>query len=70
MLVRRLLLLVTMAVVMAAMVVAMAAPAIAYHGGPGPTHRPCDPSEHPQNVQIEPGGEFIGYKCVPNGPPK
>jgi hypothetical protein len=67
MLMRHLLLLVTVAVVMAAMMVAMAAPAIAYHGGPGPEHRPCLPGEHVQNVQIAPGGEFIGYECVPNG---
>jgi hypothetical protein len=72
MLMRRLLLLVTMAVVMAAMIVAMAAPAIAYHGGPPSEHRPCPPGQHPQNVQFGPQGEFIGYECVPNGnaPPK
>jgi hypothetical protein len=69
MLMRHLLLLVTVAVVMAAMMVAMAAPAIAYHGGPGPTHRPCPPGTHVQNVQFAPGGVLIDYDCLPIGPP-
>jgi hypothetical protein len=66
---RRLLLLVTVAVVMAAMMVTMAAPAIAYHGGPGSEHRLCKPGYHVQNVQIAPGGVLESYDCVPVGPP-
>ncbi len=66
---RRIISVLAVALVMAVMMVVMAAPALAYHGGPGPEHRPCDPGEHVQNVLFAPGGVLISYECVPNGPP-
>jgi hypothetical protein len=71
---RRIMLLVTVGLVMAAMMVTMAAPAIAYHGGPGPTHRPCNlqPGTHVSNVSFvnaPPGPVTLTHSCAPIGPP-
>jgi hypothetical protein len=66
---RRIISVLAVALVMAVMLVVMAAPAIAYHGGPGPTHRPCPPGYHVQNVLFAPGGVLISYDCVRVGQP-
>ncbi len=73
---RRILLLLTVALVMAVMMVVMAAPAIATLGTT-PGNTPCPPGEQRPDVQHEniqiglgPGPRpFIPVLCVPIGPP-
>jgi hypothetical protein len=65
---RRILLLVTVALVMAAMMVVMAAPAIASHGVPG-SHKPCPPGTRVALVDQTPGLQGVLITCVPNQPP-
>ena len=58
---RRIILVVAVALIMAAMMLVMVAPAMAQ----GP---PCPPGTHPQPVVVGTGPPAI-FLCVPNGPP-
>ena len=60
---RRIILLLTVALVMAAMMVAMAMPAFAGHGGAGKSYGQCQKAVHPQEGDIEIG-------CVKSKHPK
>jgi hypothetical protein len=68
---RRILLLVTAALVVAAMLVVMAVPAIASHGVPH--EAPCDPPTTRVDITQEtlvPGPiPVVNYTCVPSGKP-